>query len=36
VTAAAAAVVMLKKVLNMRKVLGRLISPSEIAEKLAF
>jgi hypothetical protein len=32
----AATVVTLKKVLNMRKVLRRLISPAEIAEKLAF
>jgi predicted component of type VI protein secretion system len=31
----AAAVATLKKVLNMRKVLRRLISPAEIAEKLA-
>jgi hypothetical protein len=31
----AAAVATLKKVLNMRKVLRRLISPAEIVEKLA-
>jgi predicted component of type VI protein secretion system len=33
---AAAAVATLKKLMNMRKVLRRLISPAEIAEKLAF
>jgi hypothetical protein len=32
---AAAAVATLKKLMNMRKVLRRLISPAEIAEKLA-